>query len=123
MLNFCPRKESVLHNDCSQFMRARGWRRVAHEWNVIEGDDAQGKGDLVFVKDRLYCVIECKRRMGTKVEEQARFYAAAWKLRHAKEGFYVLYGIWTCSRKRILGVVATDDEARKLCHRDTCMYL
>lgn len=120
MNNTCPTKESVLHHECTKFMRVRGWRRVAHEWNVVHGDDAQGKGDLVFVKDRLYCVIECKRRMGPKVEEQARFYGAAWKLRHAKEGFHVLYGIWTCSRKRILGVIATTEEAQKLCHRPAC---
>lgn len=119
----CPSQELVLHHECTKFMRVRGWRRVAHEWNVVPGDDAQGKGDLVFMKDRLYCVIECKRRMGPKVEEQARFYGAAWKLRHAKDDYQVLYGIWTCRRKRILGVISTKEEAMKLCHRPACDLL
>lgn len=119
----CPLQEIVLHRECNAFMRTRGWKRVAHEWLVIPGDEAHGKGDLVFKKDQLYCVVECKRRMGTKVEEQARFYGAAWKLRYAEDGYYVLYGIWTCKRKRILGVIESDDEARKLCNRSSCHLL
>jgi hypothetical protein len=104
-------------------MRTRGWRKVAHEWNVIPRDDAQGRGDLVFQKNDTYCVIECKRRMGAKVEEQARFYAAAWKLKYAEEGFHVLYGIWTCKRKRILGVISNRGEAYELCVRPACRLL
>lgn len=120
----CPLKEIVLHVECISFMRQRGWRNIAHEWNVIPNKEEHGKGDLVFAKDHLYCVIECKRRSASpKVEEQARFYGAAWKLRYALDDRPVLYGIWTCQRKRILGVILTDEQAKSMCKRPACKLL
>ena len=106
-------------------MRKRGWRMVAHEWYVVPHKEEHGKGDLVFLNERepVYCVMECKRRTSPVVEEQARFYGAAWKLKHAQPDHAVIYGIWTCRRKRILGLIETMEEARKLCERPACNLL
>ena len=116
----CPLKEEALHAECARFMAENGWNLVAHEWLVVPEEEAHGRGDLVFQKNRNYCVFECKRKTTPKVHEQALYYAAAWKLQYARPHHSVVYGIWTCREKRILGVVHTKHQARQLCTRPSC---
>ena len=118
----CPSQEIQLHKDCVKAMQSVGWHLEGHEWNVIPGKDDFGKGDLVFRNGNVFLVIECKRKQGTKVYEQAEYYAAAWKLRYAKRS-PVIYGVWTCHEQTIIGVIRTKEEARAKCKRDVCKLL
>ena len=119
----CPRKEEELHRQCVAFMTRAGWKLIRHEWHVVPGLVEHGVGDMVFLKGRVYCVIESKRITIPKVHEQSRFYAAAWKLLYARKGYIVVHGIWTCKSKLVTGVVQSAREAREICDREICDYL
>jgi len=106
--------EQDVHNHCIESHLRRGWKIAAHEWQVVPSKEKYGRGDLVFIKNKEYRVIECKRKFWPNVIEQAKFYGAAWKMLYAKPGYIVRYGIWTCSVKRTLGTVKNP---MKLCTR------
>lgn len=93
---------------------------VAHEWSVTHGKMEHGVGDLVFQKKNTYLVIECKRRKSERVYEQAKFYAAVWRVRHPCICHTVLYGVWTSYQQDILGIIPSRKEARALCGRKVC---
>ena len=112
--------EQDVHNHCIASYVHRGWKLVAHEWLVIPGKEEHGRGDLVFAKNKEYRVIECKRVPHPNVFEQAKFYGAAWKMRYARPGYKVRYGVWTCSTKRMLGTVTNP---RRLCRRPACRII
>lgn len=106
-----PHHEDLMHNDCIRFMEKLNWELVAHEWMVYENNSHMGQGDLVFKNENTYCVIECKRRTNSKVYEQSQYYGSSWKLKYAKQGENVLYGIWTPKTQQLLGVLSTDKDA------------
>lgn len=107
--------EQQLHCDCTQFMEALGWKRVAHEWDVVHGFTQYGRGDMVFAKGPWALVVEAKRRRSPKVYEQARFYAAAWKLQRATDWTSVAYGVWTPQSQELLGIVKDKRTAADIC--------
>lgn len=115
-----PANESILHEDCIHHMTSLGWNVVAHEWSVTHGKLEHGVGDLVFQKHNMYLVIECKRRKSERVYEQAKFYAAVWRVRHPCACNTILYGVWTSYQQDILGIITSRKEARALCGRKVC---
>lgn len=112
--------EEDVHNYCIAWHVRRGWKVVAHEWLVIPRKEKYGRGDLVFAKNKEYRVIECKRKPYPNVFEQAKFYGASWKMRYARPGYRVRYGVWTCSTKRMLGTVTNPT---RLCRRPVCRII
>ena len=113
-MNCVKRTEQDLHWECVSYYTNKGWSVVGYEWLVIPRKEMYGRGDLVFLKGKEYRVIECKRKPHPNVFEQAKFYGAAWKLLYAKPKYKVNYGIWTCTKKRIIGTVTN---AQKMCKR------
>jgi hypothetical protein len=101
-------------------MNEIGWQLVAHEWDVYPGRNDHGKGDLVFKKHNQYLVLECKRKNGPKVYEQAQFYASAWSINHVHEPHIVIYGVWTYHHQEIIGTIRTFHEAHSSCCRQHC---
>jgi hypothetical protein len=106
-----PQSETVMHMDCSEFMRSLGWKRVAHEWEVVKGRPQYGCGDMVFEKGPFVMIVEAKRRNSSKVYEQAQFYAAAWKLQYAQNAQVINYAIWTPATQAILGQIVSNRHA------------
>lgn len=120
----CMLDENHVQLECIAFFVKHGWKLVRREWRVVPYTDEHGVGDLVFKRDRIYAVIECKRRAMPQVFEQARFYAAAWLLQHAVDPKpVVLYGAWCCGSRAILGVLQTRAEAAQVCGRSVCAHL
>ncbi len=109
------RHEPQLHEDCTEFLASMGWTRVAHEWIVVPKMERCGRGDMVFRRGNMYFVVEAKRRTNRKVQDQARYYAASWKLQHAGLDDHVVYGIWTIKTQDILGVISCKRAAADIC--------
>jgi hypothetical protein len=107
--------EPDLHDDCTDFMHTLGWKRVAHEWPVVPHMERCGRGDMVFHKGNVYFVMEAKRRNNKKVQDQALYYAASWKLQNTKKNEHVIYGIWTIRAQDILGVIRCKRVAADIC--------
>lgn len=106
-----PHDEDLMHIDCIRMMAKINWELVAREWIVYENNSHMGQGDLVFKNENTYCVMECKRRTNLKVYEQSQYYGSSWKLKYAKNGENVLYGIWTPKRQEVLGILSNDKDA------------
>jgi hypothetical protein len=118
----CATTEEKVQADCIQFMSKHGWKLIRQEWFVVENEAKHGVGDLVFIKGKVYAVIECKKHAHENVYEQAQYYGAAWFLNGgARKDHVVTYGIWTCRVKKILGLLQTRKEALELCKRKSCL--
>lgn len=109
------KREYQLHEDCTYFMESLGWQRVAHEWMVVSAMERCGRGDMVFRRGNVYFVMEAKRRTNKKVQDQALYYGASWKLQHTRDHEPVVYGIWTIRHQDVLGVIKSKRDAANIC--------
>jgi hypothetical protein len=117
----CAVSEEQVQRECIEFMSKHGWKLIRHEWFVVKDEAKHGVGDLVFIKGKLYAVIECKKHAHENVYEQAEYYGAAWFLGGgARKDHMVAYGIWTCRVKKIMGLLQTRKDALELCKRKSC---
>ena len=116
----CPKREIDLHRDCIDVMKDNGWDLVGHEWIVTPGKEDHGRGDLVFHRNDTFLVVECKRRNGKKVVEQAQYYGAAWQLCHTEKNHRVMFAIWTFDEQHVIGVLNNREDALTACNRPCC---
>lgn len=110
-----PITESDMHTDCINFFAKLGWKLIAHEWPAVSSWERCGRGDMVFQRGPVYLVMEAKRKKNKKVQDQALYYGAVWKLQHAHADSIVAYGIWTGKTQDILGIVPCKRSAANIC--------